>query len=102
MPQVIRIIFNYQSGFYSAIITVIREFDTDFIDIEFVDEEMIGAFNASGLSYVGKGFKKLPHYRSVQLRFILNSLHLILKNAQHISIEQDANILLAEEYVRRN
>ncbi len=102
MAQVIRILFKHQGGFYSAIVTVIREFETDFIDIEFLDEDIIGIFNASSISYVAEEFKKMPTYQSVYFRAILNSLITIIKNAQHISDVQNANILLDEEYVRQN
>lgn len=102
MTQVIRILFKHQAGFYSAIVTVIREFETDFIDIEFLDEDMIGIFNSSCVSYVEEEFKKMPLYQSMYLRSIMNSLYIIIKNAQHVSNIQGANILLDEEYVRQN
>jgi len=102
MAHVIQILFNHQSGFHSAFVNIIHEFETDFIDIELLDEEMIEIFNASNLSYAGEGYRKLPVYKSAYIRPIFNKIRTIIKHAQNISNNEEGDKLLDEEYTRRN
>lgn len=96
------VFFRHQTVYYSANVTIVRQFETDFIFIEFLDEFMIDNFNASYLTYTGdKGVQTLPVYRSVYLRPILRNLGHIIKNAQQICNESVGEIQ-DEEYIRQN
>lgn len=103
MDQAIKVFFGHQAKYYSAFVTIIHEFETDFIHIEFLDKDIIETFDAPHLSYVGeKGYKKLPAYRLVYLRPILNSIGYIIENAQYISNNLNYNEIFDEEFVRKN
>lgn len=102
MDQVLKAFFKHQDLYYSAYITIVRQYDTEFIFIEFLDDEMIDNFNTSYLSYAGeKGFRKLDVYHSVYLRPILGSIVFIIQNARQICNE-NADEIPDEEYIRLN
>jgi hypothetical protein len=101
MALAIQIIFNHKADFYSAFVTIMHEFETDFIDIEFLDHDMIEIMNAPCLSYVGEGYKRLPVYRSVRTRPLFNSICQIIKQAQFICNEY-VNRITDEERIRQN
>jgi len=86
MGQVVKVFFKHQEAFYSAYATIVNEFETTFIFVEFLDDVMVGNFNTTYLSYVGaKGFKKLDVYQSKYLRPILIKIGYIIDNAQRNS-----------------
>lgn len=102
MGQVVKVFFRHQEVFYSAYVTIVNEFETNFIFIEFLDDIMIGNFNTSYLSYVGeKGFKKLNVYQSRYLRPILSSIGYIINNAQQTGNNSDEKIS-DEDYICLN
>lgn len=102
MGQVVKVFFKHTEVFYSAYVTIVNEFDTNFIFIEFLDEAMIGNFNTTYLSYIGeKGFKKLNVYRSNYLRPIISSIGYIINNAQQAVNNSDQQIS-DEDYICLN
>src|SRR5687767_9764298 len=102
MGQVLKVIFRHKEVYYSAYVTIVHEFETNFIFIEFLDEIMIGNFNSSYLSYVGeKGFKKLNVYQSNYLRPIICCIGYIINNAQEIDNNSDKQIS-DEDYIYLN
>ncbi|OQP56378.1 hypothetical protein [Niastella populi] len=102
MGHVLKVFFRHQELYYSAYITIVHQFETEFIFIEFLDKEMIDSFNASYLSYEGEnGFKKLDVYQSTYLRPILGRIVYMIKNAQHTCIE-DAGENHDAEYICQN
>lgn len=102
MGQVVKVFFKHKEVYYSAYVTIVHEFETNFIFIEFLDEVMIGNFNASYLSYVGEtGFKKLEVYQSNYLRPILISIGDIINNAQRTGNSNNPQIS-DEEYIVLN
>jgi hypothetical protein len=103
MDQAIKVFFKHETSFFSAFVIIIHQFDTDFIQIEFLDSGMIERFDAADISYIGeKGYKKLPVYQSDFLRPILNSVGNIIENAHYMSTDPDFNDILNEEYIRQN
>jgi hypothetical protein len=102
MDQVLKVFFRHQDTYYSAYVTIVHQFETDFIFVEFLDEDMIYNFQASYLSYVGKkGVKELDAYQSIYLRPILRRVEYIIKNAQQMCKESDGEIP-NEEFIRQN
>lgn len=102
MGHVLKVFFRHQELYYSAYITIVHQYETDFVFIEFLDEEMIDNFNTSYLSYEGEsGFKKLDVYQSVYLRPILGSIVYMIKNAKQICNERDGENNSAE-YICQN
>lgn len=102
MAHVIKIMFSHQDGFYSVFVNIINEFETDFIDIEFLDEDMIDIINSPYLSYAGEGYKSLPIYRSLRTRSIINSICQVINHAQYICNNEEVGRMLDEEYIRQN
>ena len=103
MDQVINVFFKHETNYYSAFVTIIQQFDNDFIHIEFLDASIIERFNTADISYIGeKGYKKLPVYQSVYLRPILNRVGDIIENAQHMSTNPNCKEISDEEYIRQN
>lgn len=103
MNQVIKVFFGHQANYYSAFVTIIHEFETDFIYIELLDEDMIETFEVHCLSYTSiKGYKNLPAYQSTYLRPILNRISNVIENAQYIISDQNAKTLLNDEFIRQN
>lgn len=102
MAHVIKIMFSHQNGFYSVFVNIINEFETDFIDIEFLDEEIIDIISIPYLSYAGEGYKSLPIYRSRRTRSILNSICQVINHAQFICNNEEVSRILDEEFVRQN
>ena len=101
MDQVLKVIFRHRALYYSAYITIVHQFEIDFVFIEFLDDEMIDNFNTSYLSYAGEsGFKKLDVYQSVYLRPILSCICYIIKNAQQVCNETGEYV--DEEFIRQN
>ncbi len=102
MDQVVKVFFRYQAEYYSAYITIVHQFEIDFVFIEFLDEEIIDNFNTSYLSYAGKnGFEKLDVYHSVSLRPILSRIVHVIQNAQQ-NCNKNADEIQNEEYIRQN
>jgi hypothetical protein len=102
MNHILKVFFRYRADYYSAYITIVHQFETDFFFIELLDEDMIDNFSASLLSYVGeRGFKKLEVYQSDYHRPILSNIYHIIKNAQQICNESSGEIP-DEEYTRQN
>ncbi|OQP50243.1 hypothetical protein [Niastella populi] len=102
MDQVLKVFFRYQAEYYSAYITIVHQFEIDFVFIEFLDDVIIDSFHTSYLSYAGKnGFKKLDVYHSVSLRPILSSIVHIIQNAQQ-HCDKNADEMPDEEYIRQN
>jgi hypothetical protein len=102
MGKVVKVFFRHQEHFYSVYVTIVNEFDTNFICIEFLDDIMIGSFNTTYLSYVGeRGFKKLDVYQSVYLRPILSNIGYIINNVQRTGNNCDHETS-DEEYIRQN
>ena len=90
MGHVLKIFFRHQGLYYSAYVTIVHQFETDFIFIEFLDEDMIDNFSTPYLTYEGEsGFKKLDVYQSIYLRPILASIVYMINNAQQICNEGD-------------
>lgn len=103
MNQVIKIFFRYRARYYSSFINIVHEFETDFIYIEFLDEDMIEALHTSCFSYIGQqGYKNLPIYQSNYLSPIFNRIGNIIENAQRISNNQRLKNIQHEEYIRQN
>jgi hypothetical protein len=102
MVHLLKFFFRNHGLYYSAYVTVVHQYETDFVFIEFLDEEMIDNFNTSYLSYSGEsGFEKLDVYQSVHLRSILGSIVYMIKNAQQICNESDGENNSAE-YICQN
>lgn len=103
MDHAIKVFFGHRANYYSAFVTIIHEFETDYIHIEFLDKDIIETFDGPYLTYVGeKGYQKLPAYRLVYLRPILNSIGYIIENAQYISNNQNNTEIIDEEFIRKN
>lgn len=103
MDQVIKVFFEHEAYYYSAYVTIVHEFETDFIYIELLDEYMIYTFDTPCLIYRGiKGYKEHPAYQSRCLRGILIVISEVIINAQQLLTDPRAKKFLDEAYSRLN
>jgi hypothetical protein len=102
MEQVLKVFFKHQTAYYSAYVTIVHQFDTDFIFVELLDEDMIADFNTSYLSYAGEnGYRKLDAYYSVYLRPVLCRIGSLIRYAQNLHQAQQGEVA-NESYARQN
>lgn len=103
MEACIKICFRYQRCYYSSFVTIVHQFEIDFIHIEFLDDGLIEVISTPDISYVGeKGYLNLPAYKILSIRPVLNHLGNIITCVLHMINNESLRQIEDDEYFRRN
>lgn len=103
MEVCIKICFRYQEHYYSCFVTIMHQFETDFIHIELLDSSLVEAITITDISYIGeKGYKQLPAYNITSIRPVLIHLGDIIECILNVANNESLNKIQNEGHFLRN